>query len=75
AKARELRRGDKVKVSSRRGEVNSIVETRGRNRPPQGQVYMPFFDAAQLVNNLTLHATDPLSKETEFKKFADKLAK
>lgn len=58
AKARDLRRGDKVKVSSRRGEVISIVETRGRNRPPQGLVYMPFFDAAQLVNNLTLDATD-----------------
>lgn len=36
AKARDLRRGDKVKVVSRRGEVISIVETRGRNRPPQG---------------------------------------
>ncbi len=31
AKARDLRRGDKVKVVSRRGEVISIVETRGRN--------------------------------------------
>lgn len=67
AKARDLRRGDKVKVVSRRGEVISIVETRGRNRPPQGLVYMPFFDAAQLVNKLTLDATDPLSKETDFK--------
>lgn len=28
AKARDLRRGDKVKVVSRRGEVISIVETR-----------------------------------------------
>ncbi|MGL4418777.1 MAG: nitrate reductase catalytic subunit NapA, partial [Plesiomonas shigelloides] len=42
AKARGLRRGDKVKVISRRGEVISIVETRGRNRVPQGLVYMPF---------------------------------
>ena len=75
AKARDLRRGDKVKVVSRRGEVISIVETRGRNRPPQGLVYMPFFDAAQLVNKLTLDATDPLSKETDFKKCAVKLEK
>ena len=75
AKARDLRRGDKVKVVSRRGEVISIVETRGRNRPPQGPVYMPFFDAAQLVNKLTLDATDPLSKETDFKKCAVKLEK
>ncbi|MFA1240137.1 nitrate reductase catalytic subunit NapA [Serratia odorifera] len=75
AKSRNLRRGDKVKVLSRRGEVVSIVETRGRNRPPKGLVYMPFFDAAQLVNNLTLDATDPLSKETDFKKCAVKLVK
>ncbi|WP_370545978.1 nitrate reductase catalytic subunit NapA [Edwardsiella tarda] len=75
AKARGLRRGDKVKVSSRRGEIVSIVETRGRNRVPQGLVYMPFFDAAQLVNVLTLDATDPLSKETDFKKCAVKVEK
>ncbi|KEY60277.1 nitrate reductase catalytic subunit NapA [Serratia sp. DD3] len=75
AKDRNLRRGDSVKVASRRGDVVSIVETRGRNRPPQGLVFMPFFDAAQLVNNLTLDATDPLSKETDYKKCAVKLEK
>ncbi|NIC28646.1 nitrate reductase catalytic subunit NapA [Serratia plymuthica] len=75
AKSRNLRRGDKVKVLSRRGEVISTVETRGRNRPPRGLVYMPFFDAAQLVNTLTLDATDPLSKEVDFKKCAVKLEK
>lgn len=75
AKSRNLRRGDKVKVKSRRGELISTVETRGRNRPPKGLVYMPFFDAAQLVNNLTLDATDPLSKEVDFKKCAVKLEK
>jgi nitrate reductase NapA len=75
AKSRNLRRGEKVKVLSRRGELISTVETRGRNRPPRGLVYMPFFDAAQLVNNLTLDATDPLSKEVDFKKCAVKLQK
>ena len=34
AKARDLRRGDKVKVVSRRGEVISIVETRGMIEVP-----------------------------------------
>lgn len=75
AQARNLRRGERVKVISRRGAVVSIIETRGRNRPPRGLVYMPFFDAAQLVNSLTLDATDPLSKETDFKKCAVKLEK
>ncbi len=46
------------------------IETRGRNRPPKGLVFMPWFDATQLVNKLTLDATDPLSKETDFKKCA-----
>lgn len=75
ANARGLRRGDEVVVSSRRGEVKTRVETRGRNKPPKGLVFMPFFDASQLVNKLTLDATDPLSKETDFKKCAVKVMK
>ncbi|WP_188009139.1 nitrate reductase catalytic subunit NapA [Grimontia hollisae] len=75
AKKRGLRRGDVVKVISRRGEVATHVETRGRNRVPQGLVFMPFFDASQLVNKLTLDATDPLSKETDYKKCAVKVVK
>lgn len=55
-------------VASRRGEINCRVETRGRNRPPVGLVFIPFFDARILVNKLILDATDPLSKQTDFKK-------
>ncbi len=75
AKARGLRRGDKIKLISRRGEVETHLETRGRNKVPQGLVYMPFFDAGQLVNKVTLDATDPLSKETDYKKCAVKVMK
>lgn len=75
ARSRGLRRGDEVILASRRGEVRTRVETRGRNRPPVGLVYMPFFDARQLVNKITLDATDPLSKETDFKKCAVKVMK
>ncbi|WP_406611279.1 periplasmic nitrate reductase subunit alpha [Agarivorans sp. JK6] len=75
AKQRGFKRGDEVMIQSRRGEVKSRIETRGRNRPPKGLVYMPWFDAKQLTNKLTLDATDPLSKETDFKKCAVKLAK
>jgi len=70
AKARGLKRGQEVKVQTRRGEVTTRVETRGRNKPPRGLVFMPWFDAGQLVNKLTLDATDPLSKETDYKKCA-----
>ncbi|WP_413282644.1 nitrate reductase catalytic subunit NapA [Vibrio sp. MA40-2] len=75
AKKRGLRRGDAITIASRRGEVTSHVETRGRNKVPQGLVFMPFFDASQLTNKLTLDATDPLSKETDYKKCAVKIGK
>ncbi|NRA83317.1 MAG: nitrate reductase catalytic subunit NapA [Gammaproteobacteria bacterium] len=75
ARKRKLRRGDEVIVESRRGEIKSRIETRGRNRPPVGLVFIPFFDARQLVNKLTLDATDPLSKQTDYKKCAIKVRK
>jgi len=75
ARKRNLRRGDEVVVESRRGEMKSRIETRGRNRPPVGLVFVPWFDARQLINKLTLDATDPLSKQTDFKKCAIKIRK
>jgi len=75
AKKRGLRRGVPAKVISRRGEITVAVETRGRNRPPEGLVYIPWFDAGRLVNKLTLDATDPLSKETDYKKCAVKITR
>jgi nitrate reductase NapA len=75
AKKRGLQRGDTVKVSSRRGEISTKVETRGRNKMPPGVVFMPFFDEHRLVNKLTLDATCPISKETDFKKCACKVVK
>ncbi|MFK5968685.1 MAG: nitrate reductase catalytic subunit NapA [Candidatus Marithrix sp.] len=70
AKARNLRRGMTVKIKTRRGEITAQVETKGRNKPPEGVVFMPWFDASRLVNKLTLDATCPISKETDYKKCA-----
>jgi len=75
AKARGLRNGSKVKVVTRRGEMISRVDTRGRNKPPKGLVFVPWFDAGRLANKLTLDQTDPLSKETDYKKCACKIEK
>ncbi len=75
AAKRGLQRGDTVKVATRRGEIATKVETRGRNKPPQGLVFMPFFDEHRLVNKLTLDATCPISKQTDFKKCACKVVK
>jgi len=72
---RDMRRGDEVKIVSRRGEVITRVETRGRNKPPKGLVFMAWFDASRLINKVTLDATDPLSKQTDYKKCAVKVVK
>ena len=68
-----LRRGSEVRVVSRRGAIRTRIETRGRNKPPRGLVFVPWFDASQLINKVTLDATDPISKQTDFKKCAVRL--
>ncbi|MCW1936581.1 nitrate reductase catalytic subunit NapA [Pseudomonas sp. MDMC_285] len=73
ARALKARRGSEVKVISRRGEIRARIETRGRNKPPRGLVFVPFFDANKLINKVTLDATDPISKQTDYKKCAVKI--
>ncbi len=75
AEKRGLQRGQIAKISSRRGKITCPVETRGRNKMPEGTVFIPWFDAGRLVNKLVLDATCPISKETDFKKSAVKVTK
>jgi nitrate reductase NapA len=75
ARALDVRRGSEVKIVSRRGEMVTRVETRGRNQPPRGLVFVPWFDASQLINKVTLDATDPISFQTDFKKCAVRIVK
>ena len=75
AKDNGMRRGTEVRVVSRRGEIRTRVETRGRNKPPRGLVFVPWFDASQLINKVTLDAIDPISKQTDYKKCAVKIVK
>ena len=75
AKAKGLRRGMAVKLQSRRGEIQARIETRGRNNMPKGVIFVPWFDASRLINKLTLDATCPISKETDFKKCAVKISR
>ena len=70
-----LRRGVEIEVASRRGSMRTRVETRGRNKPPRGLVFVPWFDASQLINKVTLDATDPISFQTDFKKCAVRITK
>ncbi|MCU7805176.1 MAG: nitrate reductase catalytic subunit NapA [Candidatus Thiodiazotropha sp. (ex Lucinoma borealis)] len=75
AKKRKLRNGATAKISSRRGEIVCKIDTKGRNKCPEGLVFVPWFDAGRLVNKLTLDQTDPLSKETDYKKCAVKISR
>jgi len=70
-----LRRGVEVEVVSRRGKMRTRIETRGRDTPPRGLVFVPWFDASQLINKVTLDATCPISHQTDYKKCAVKIVK
>ena len=70
-----LKRHDLAVFESRRGTVKAYVETEGRNKPPQGLVFVPWFDTRVLINKVTLDATCPISKQTDFKKCAVKVNK
>jgi nitrate reductase NapA len=70
AAERQLKRNDEILLESRRGKVKVRLETQGRNRVPRGLVFVPWFDENVLINKLTLDATCPISKETDYKKCA-----
>jgi len=67
--------GSKVKISSRRGSLvmNAMID--GRGNPPKGMVFVPFFDEKYLINEITLDAFCPISKQPDYKKCAVKLEK
>jgi nitrate reductase NapA len=75
AKALGLSTGDRVRVASRRGEAVARAAVGGRNSPPRGTVFVPFFDEQALINLVTLDAYDPISKQPDFKKCAVRVEK
>ncbi|NOY70516.1 MAG: molybdopterin-dependent oxidoreductase [Deltaproteobacteria bacterium] len=65
--------GSKVKVTSRRGSVVMTASINGRGNPPKGMVFVPFFDESHLINEVTLDAFCPISKQPDYKKCAVKV--
>jgi formate dehydrogenase alpha subunit len=65
--------GDKVKVSSRRGEITT--KARVTEAMPSGLVFMTFHFAESAANILTNPKLDPISKIPEFKVSAVKVQK
>ncbi|GAB4209360.1 MAG: nitrate reductase catalytic subunit NapA [Sandaracinaceae bacterium] len=62
--------GDLVTLESRRGSLDIVAWIDGRGAPPPGTVFVPFFDERLRINDLTLEAHDPFSKQPDYKKCA-----
>ena len=52
------------------GELKIRARVDGRGRPPRGTVFVPFFDEHTRINELTLDAYCPISKQPDYKKCA-----
>jgi nitrate reductase NapA len=65
--------GSKVKITSRRGSMIMKASINGRGNPPKGMVFVPFFDENYLINEVTLDAFCPISKQPDYKKCAVKV--
>jgi nitrate reductase NapA len=73
AKQLGVRNGEAIRITSRRGSLVLPVVIDGRGRPTQGQVFVPFFDEKLLINEVTLDAHCPISKQPDYKKCAVKV--
>jgi len=70
AQALGIRTGQTVVLETRRGSLELPAWIGGRGEPPAGTVFVPFFDENLLINDLTLDAYDPFSKQPDYKKCA-----
>lgn len=68
-----VQNGDNVKLITRRGEM--VFQARVGDVCNPGLVFVPWFDPKKLINELTIDAIDPGSKQPEFKICACKVRK
>jgi anaerobic selenocysteine-containing dehydrogenase len=73
AKALGVKDGDKVKVKSRRGEIE--IGAKVTKNIMKGVIFIPFHFAECAANRLTNTALDPVSKMPELKVCAVRLEK
>ena len=73
AKNLGIAKGDKVRLVTRRGEIEATAKVTRRSRP--GIVFMPFHYKEAPANKLTNPALDPVAKIPEFKVCALRLEK
>ncbi|MCF6350644.1 MAG: molybdopterin-dependent oxidoreductase [Flavobacteriaceae bacterium] len=75
AKRMKIKTGDKVKLTTRRGNIVLPASVNERGIPAPMQVFVPFFDENFLINDITLDSFCPISKEPDYKKCAVKIEK
>jgi len=75
AKRMGVTSGDKVIINTRRGKLELVAWINGRGNPPEGSLFVPFFDENLLINELTLHEFCPISKQPDYKKCAANVRK
>jgi nitrate reductase NapA len=73
AKKLQVKSGDLVKLSSRRGTESFKVRVNDGERP--GLVFVHMHDPDRMCNKLTIDAVDPASRQPEFKICAVKAEK
>ena len=67
--------GETVRVASRRGTLDLPARIDDRGKPVPGSVFVPFFDEGKLINQVTLDAYCPISKQPDYKKCAVRVEK
>ena len=70
-----LKTGDRARIVSRRGKVELFIEVGGRVTPQRGMVFVPWFDEDVMINEVTLDAFCPISKQNDYKKCAVNIEK
>lgn len=75
AKEMGIRNGNLVRLVTRRGTMELPAAIDKRGRPQRGMVFVPFFDEGKLINDLTLDAFCPISKQPDYKKCAVRIEK
>ena len=73
AQALKIAEGERVKVLSRRGDLEARIKI--TERSPQGTIFIPFHYAEAAANRLTQTALDPVAKIPELKVCAVRIEK
>jgi predicted molibdopterin-dependent oxidoreductase YjgC len=73
ASSRKIGEGERIRVASRRGEIEAVARISGRVE--KGTVFIPFHYANAAANKLTHAALDPIAKIPEYKVCAVQIGK